>query len=78
MSKWLKTDIIELLKLSKFYEWFFGPMLMTTVGVIAALIYFDNFGKWVLIGGLLMYYVATLINKFDENGWFEKYKSKKR
>lgn len=55
-----------LLRIAKWYEWAFGTMLLTTVGVILSLHYLSGFGQWALIIGLLLFFVASLVKQIDD------------
>lgn len=44
--------------LAKWYEWVFGPILMTTIGVIVSLQYLSGFSRWALVIGLFLYLIA--------------------
>lgn len=55
-----------LLAIARWYEWVFGPILMTTIGVILSLQYLSGFNRWVLIIGLSLYLIASLVRVFDD------------
>ena len=65
-----------LLRLAKGFEWVFATILMTTITVIVSLEYLSGFARWALLIGLFIFFVATLVTRFDEAGWFKKSKAK--
>jgi hypothetical protein len=58
------------LNLARWFEWFFGVAMLSTITVITSLNYLDNFGRWALLVGLLLFFIATVIVQFDKAGWF--------
>ena len=54
------------LRLARWYEWVFGPILMVTLGVIVILPYLSGFSRWALIIGLVLYFIASLVRSFDD------------
>ena len=61
-----------MIKLARFFEWAFGTVLMVTITVIVSLEYLDGFGRWALLVGLFVFFIATLVKQFDDAGWFKK------
>lgn len=55
-----------LIRIARWYEWAFGTILLTTIGVILSLQYLSGFNRWALITGLLLFFVASLIKQFDD------------
>ena len=64
------------LRLARWYEWAFGTILLTTIGVIVSLHYLSNFSRWALLLGLLLFLIASLVKQFDDAGWFKQPKPK--
>ena len=60
------------LRLARYFEWAFGTALMVTITVIVSLEYLDGFGRWALLVGLFVFFIATLVKQFDDAGWFKK------
>jgi len=52
-------------------------MLLATITVVTSLQFQSNFGRWALLIGLLVFFVASLIKQFDDAGWFKRYKPKR-
>ena len=63
---------------ARYFEWVFGTVLMTAIGVIVSLkeLKGGSFGQWALLIGLFIFLVASLIKQFDDAGWFKRYKPK--
>lgn len=61
-----------MIRLARFFEWAFGTVLMVTITVIVSLEYLDGFGRWALLVGLFVFFIATLVKQFDDAGWFKK------
>lgn len=59
-----------MIRAARFFEWAFGTSLMVTITVIVSLEYLDGFGRWALLVGLLVFFIATLIKQFDDAGFF--------
>ena len=52
--------------IARWYEWVFGPIIMTSVGVTLVLQSLSGFYRWVLIIGLLLYLIASLARLVDD------------
>jgi len=55
------------LRIARWYEWAFGTILLTTIGVILSLQYLSGFSQWALITGLFLFFVASLSKQFDDS-----------
>ncbi|MBA7677122.1 hypothetical protein ES703_85370 [subsurface metagenome] len=52
--------------LARWYEWVFGPILMTCIGVILSLQSLSGFNRWLMIIGLMLYLIASLARVIDD------------
>lgn len=52
--------------LARWYEWVFGPILMTCIGVILSLQSLSGFNRWLMITGLIFYLIASLARLVDD------------
>ncbi len=67
---------MRIIRLARWFEWVFGTILLSTITVITSLQFQSNYGRWALLIGLLIFFVASLIKQFDEAGWFKKSRPK--
>jgi hypothetical protein len=56
----------QIVKIARYYEWLFGTILLTTLGVILSLEYLNGFSQRALMIGLLLFFMASLVKQYDE------------
>ena len=61
---------------ARWFEWAFGTILLGTITVITSLEFQSNYGRWALLIGLFIFFIASLIKQFDDAGWFKNTRSR--
>ena len=55
----------------KWFEWAFGTITLTAIGIILSLKELSGYGQWILIIGTIIFFITSLIKQFDDAGWFK-------
>lgn len=51
----------SVIKLARWFEWEFGTILIVAIGIIVTVKDLHGFGQWILIIGLILYFIASIL-----------------